>query len=331
VKKFVNDPRNFVPEMLEGIALANPDTLRYVPEYNLIMRADAPRDDKVSVIQGSGSGHEPAHVMVVGKGMLDAACPGDVFAAPPMDYVLETSKLLASPKGILHIINNYTGDRMAFEIGREMAEADGLTIGTLIVDDDVAVKDSTYTVGRRGVAGNFFVIKAVGAAAEQGAELDELLRIGNKVNAATRTMGMALTSCTPPAKGSPLFELGGDEMEMGVGIHGEPGRRREKLASANEIVDELLDAVVSDLPFNSGDNVALMINGLGGTPISELYLLYGHAYNELTKRGINVGRNYVGEYCTSLDMAGASLTLSRLDPEIDDLLGAPAEIAIRTF
>lgn len=331
MKKFVNDPKLFVAEMLQGLALANPDTLKYVPEYNLIMRADAPRDDKVSVIQGSGSGHEPAHVMVVGKGMLDAACPGDVFAAPPMDYVLETSKLLASAKGILHIINNYSGDRMAFEMGKEMAEADGLTIGTLVVDDDVAVKDSTYTVGRRGVAGNFFVIKAVGAAAEQGADLDELLRIGNKVNDVTRTMGMALTSCTPPAKGSPLFELGADEMEMGVGIHGEPGRRREKLASANEIVDELLEAVVSDLPFSSGDNVALMVNGLGGTPISELYLLYGRAHAELAKRGIHVRRNYVGEYCTSLDMAGCSITLSRLDDEIDDLLAAPAQIAIRTF
>ena len=331
VKKFVNDPRQFVPEMLKGIALANPDTLKYVPEFNLIMRTDAPRDDKVSIIQGSGSGHEPAHVMIVGKGMLDAACPGDVFAAPPMDYVLETSKLLNSPKGVLHIINNYTGDRMAFEMGQEMAEADGITIGTLLVDDDVAVKDSTYTVGRRGVAGNFFVIKAVGAASEQGADLDELLRIGNKVNSVTRTMGMALTSCTPPAKGSPLFELGDDEMEMGVGIHGEPGRRREKLASANEIVDELLEAVVTDLPFGTGDDVALMVNGLGGTPISELYLLYGYAHELLAQRGINVRRNYVGNYCTSLDMAGTSITLSRLDPEIEGLLAAPAEIAIRTF
>jgi dihydroxyacetone kinase-like protein len=245
--------------------------------------------------------------------------------------VLETSKLLNSAKGVLHIINNYTGDRMAFEMGQEMAEADGITIGTLLVDDDVAVKDSTYTVGRRGVAGNFFVIKAVGAASEQGAELDELLRIGNKVNSVTRTMGMALTSCTPPAKGSPLFELGDDEMEMGVGIHGEPGRRREKLASANEIVDELLEAVVTDLPFARGDDVALMINGLGGTPVSELYLLYGYAHELLAQRGINVRRNYVGNYCTSLDMAGTSITLSRLDDEIVELLAAPAEIAIRTF
>jgi dihydroxyacetone kinase-like protein len=317
--------------MLQGIALANPDTLKYIPEYNLIMRADAPHDNKVSIIQGSGSGHEPAHVMAVGQGMLDAACPGDVFAAPPMDYVYETTKLLNSPMGVLHIINNYTGDRMAFEMGTELAEADGITVGTLLVNDDVAVKDSTWTVGRRGVAGNFFVIKAVGAASEQGADLEELLRIGNKVNSVTRTMGMALTSCTPPAKGSPLFDLGEDEMEMGVGIHGEPGRSREKLASANAIVDELLEAVVTDLPFNSGDDVALMINGLGGTPISELYLLYGYAHEQLARRGINIRRNYVGEYCTSLDMAGASITLSRLDDEIAGLLAAPAEIAIRTF
>ena len=269
--------------------------------------------------------------MVVGKGMLDAACPGDVFAAPPSDYVYETTKLLASPKGVLHIINNYTGDRMSFDMGRELAEAEDIKIATIVVDDDVAVKDSTYTVGRRGVAGNFFVIKAVGAAAERGAELDDLVKLGERVNSVTRTMGMALTSCTPPAKGSPLFELGDDEMEMGVGIHGEPGRRREKLAAANAIIDELLDAVASDLPYKSGDDVALMINGLGGTPISELYLLYGYAHEQLARRGMNIRRNYVGEYCTSLDMAGASITLSRLDDEIAGLLAAPAEIAIRTF
>jgi dihydroxyacetone kinase-like protein len=231
--------------------------------------------------------------MVVGKGMLDAACP--------------------------------------FDMGRELAEAEGVTIKTVVVDDDVAVKDSTYTVGRRGVAGNFFVIKAVGAASEQGADLDELVRIGDKVNSVTRTMGMALTSCTPPAKGSPLFELGADEMEMGVGIHGEPGRRREKLADANTIIDELLEAVVTDLPYERGDNVALMINGLGGTPISELYILYGRAHEQLESRGITVGRNYVGEYCTSLDMAGVSLTLVKLDDELVSLFSAPAEIAIRTF
>src|SRR3954451_21089473 len=331
MKKFVNDPKNYVPEMLQGLALANPETLRYVPEYNLIMRTDAPRDDKVSIVQGSGSGHEPAHVMAVGKGMLDAACPGDVFAAPPMEYVYETTKLLASQKGVLLLVNNYTGDRMAFDMSQELSTADGLNVRTLIIEDDVSVKDSTYTVGRRGVAGNFFVMKAVGAASEQGADLDELVRIGQKVNSVTRTMGMALTACTPPAKGSPLFELGADEMEMGVGIHGEPGRRREKLASANEIVDELVEAVASDLPYERGDEVALMINGLGGTPISELYLLYGRAHDQLQRRGITVGRSYVGEYCTSLDMAGASVTLVRLDDEITAALAAPAEVAIRVF
>jgi len=331
VKKFVNDPKQFVPEMLTGLALANPDTLKYVPEYNLIMRADAPSADKVSIVQGSGSGHEPAHVMVVGKGMLDAACPGDVFAAPPMDYVLETTKLVASPKGVLLLVNNYTGDRMAFEMAQEMAEAEDIVVRSLFIDDDVSVQNSTYTVGRRGVAGNFFVMKAVGAAAEEGADLDEVVRIGEKVNSVTRTMGMALTACTPPAKGSPLFELGEDEIEMGVGIHGEPGRRRDTMKPANDIVDELLNAVVSDLPYESGDRVALMINGLGGTPISELYLLYGRAHQQLADRGITVGRSYVGEYCTSLDMAGASLTLVKLDEEIERLLAAPAEVAIRVF
>ncbi|KFF60739.1 dihydroxyacetone kinase [Cryobacterium sp. MLB-32] len=331
MKKFVNDPKQFVPEMLEGLALANPDTLKYVPEYNLIMRADGPDVNKVSIVQGSGSGHEPAHVMIVGKGMLDAACPGDIFAAPPLDYVYETTKLLASPKGVLLLVNNYTGDRMVFEMAQEMSSADGVQVKTLFINDDVSVEDSTYTIGRRGVAGNFFVIKAVAAAAERGADLDEVIRIGEKVNSVTRTMGVALTACTPPAKGSPLFELGEDEIEVGVGIHGEPGRRRTKMMSANEIVDELLTPIVSDLPFSDGDRVALMVNGLGGTPISELYLLYGQAHKRLAAQGISVGRSYVGEYCTSLDMAGASITLVRLDDEIESLLLDPAEVPIRVF
>jgi len=331
MRKFVNAPKEFVPEMLKGLALANPNTLRYVPEYNLILRKDAPRDDKVSIIQGSGSGHEPAHVMAVGRGMLDAACPGDVFSAPPVDYVTETTKLLRSKKGVLYLVNNYTGDRLAFEMAAELADAEGVKVKTLIIDDDVAVSDSTWTVGRRGVAGNFFVIKAVGAASEQGADLDRLLEIGKKVNSVTRTMGIALSSCIPPAKGSALISIAEDEMEVGIGIHGEPGRKRAKRGTANEIVSTLLDAVVPDLPYNKGDRVALMINGLGGTPISELYLLYGIAHDQLKKRGIEVARNYVGEYCTSLEMAGASLTLVRLDDEIEKLLAAPAEVPIRVF
>jgi dihydroxyacetone kinase-like protein len=331
MKKFVNDPKQFVPEMLKGIAAANPGTITYVPAYNLIMRSDAPNNNKVSIVQGSGSGHEPAHVMVVGPGMLDAACPGDVFAAPPSDYVYQTAKLLASDKGVLLLVNNYTGDRMAFEMAQELAEADGLKVTTLFIDDDVAVKDSTWTVGRRGVAGNFFVMKACGAKAEEGAELEEVVRVGELVNSVTRTMGIALTACTPPAKGAPLFDLGDDEMEVGVGIHGEPGRRRATIVPANEIVDILLDAIVPDLPFVSGDKVALMINGLGGTPISELYLLYGIAAEKLAAMGITATRSYVGEYCTSLEMAGASLTLVKLDDEIDALLAAPASIVNRIF
>ena len=331
MKKFVNDPKQFVPEMLEGIALANPDTIVYEPEYNLIRRADAPKDDKVSIVQGSGSGHEPAHVMIVGKGMLDAACPGDVFAAPPMDYVYETAKKLATPKGVLLLVNNYTGDRMAFDMGKEMAESEGVRTEILMINDDVAVKDSTYTIGRRGVAGNFFVIKAVGAASERGDEIEEVIRIGKKVNENTRTMGVGLTACTPPAKGSPLFDIGDDEMEVGVGIHGEPGRERRKITTSDEITDELLDAVVSDLPFSSGDRVALMVNGLGGTPVSELYIIYRRAHKQLADQGITVGRSYVNEYCTSLDMAGASITLVKLDDEIEELLNAPAEVPIRVF
>jgi dihydroxyacetone kinase-like protein len=248
-----------------------------------------------------------------------------------MDYVYETTKKLASPKGVLLLVNNYTGDRMAFDMGREMAESEGIKVEILTINDDVAVKDSTYTIGRRGVAGNFFVIKAVGAASEQGADLDEVIRIGRKVNDVTRTMGVALSACTPPAKGAPLFDLGEDEMEVGVGIHGEPGRERRQMTNADAIADELLEAIVTDLPYVSGDRVALMVNGLGGTPISELYILYRRAHQQLADRGITVGRSYVNEYCTSLDMAGASLTLVRLDDEIDALLGAPAEAAVRVF
>lgn len=331
MKKFVNDPKNFVSEMLRGIALANPDTLKLIPEYNLIMRIDIPKANKVSIMQGSGSGHEPAHVMVVGKGMLDAACPGNVFAAPPADFVYQTTKLVAGPMGVLHLLNNYTGDTLSFETGRELAEADGIEVRTVVINDDVAVKDSLYTIGRRGVAGNFFVIKAVGAASEQGASLEELQKLGNRVVEVTRTMGVALTGCTPPAKGTPIFTLAEDEMELGIGIHGEPGTRRAKIEPANKIVDELFDKVVHDIPYKSGNEVALMINGMGGTPISELYLLYGHANLLAEKFGLKVKRSYVGEYCTSLEMAGFSLTLVRLDPELEGLLAAPAETAVRIF
>lgn len=331
MKKFMNEPKEYVSDMLKGIALANAARVKYIPAYNLVMRADIPRADKVSVMSGCGSGHEPAHVMQVGKGMLDAACAGNVFAAPPADFVYQTTRLIASPKGVLHLLNNYTGDTMSFEIGREMAEADGIQVRTVVINDDVAVKDSLYTVGRRGVAGNFFVVKAVGAASEQGASLEELERLGTRVVSATRTMGMALTGCTPPAKGTPIFSLAEDEMEMGIGIHGEPGRKRVRLAPANAIVDELYEAVSTDLPYKAGDEVALMINGMGGTPISELYLLYGRAHELVESSGMKVKRSYIGEYCTSLEMAGFSLSLVKLDSELEDLLAAPAEAVVRIF
>jgi phosphoenolpyruvate---glycerone phosphotransferase subunit DhaK len=331
VKKFVNDPKQFVPEFLEGITLASGGTLKYEPKYNLIYRADMPKSDRVSIIQGSGSGHEPAHTMIVGPGMLDAACPGDVFAGPPVEFVTETSKLMDTPAGVLYIVYNYTGDRTAWEMAKELQEAEGQKIGYLLVNDDVAVKDSTWTVGRRGVAGNFFVIKAAAATADKGGSLEECVRVGEKVIANVRTMGIALSSCTPPVRGTPLFDIGDDEMEIGIGIHGEPGRQRAKLVPANEIVDILLDAIVPDLPFNSGDEVAVMVNGLGGTPISELYLLYGIAHKKLADKGINVFRSYVGEYCTSLEMAGAHISLLKVDDELKQALLAPAEIAYRVF
>ena len=330
MKKFVNDPNDFVKEMIEGIYLAGDGKLKWVPEYNILYRSDMPKD-KVLIMQGSGSGHEPAHIMCVGKGFLDAACPGNVFAAPPMDYVYECTKLLANDKGVLHLINNYQGDRMSWDMAKEMAEADGIKIGVVIIDDDVSVNNSTYTVGRRGVAGNFFIIKAVAAAAENGASLEELVSLGERVNSVTRSMGVALTSCTPPAKGAPIFDIGDDEMEVGVGIHGEPGRRREKIKTAKEIAEELFTAIYTDLPFAPGDRVAVMLNGLGGTPISELYLLYGEAAKLCAGKGLKIIKNYVGNYCTSLEMAGFSLTLVKLDDELIKLLDAPAEIPVHIF
>lgn len=330
MKKLMNNADDFVKEMIEGIYLANKDKYEYVPEINTLYRKDIPAG-KVTIMQGSGSGHEPAHIMCVGKGMLDAACPGAVFAAPPMNYVYECTKKIASEAGVLHIINNYQGDKMAWDMGREMAEMEGIKIGTVIVNDDVSVEDSLYTVGRRGVAGNFFVIKACGAAAEKGASLDELVALGEKVVSRVRSMGMALTGCTPPAKGTPIFELADDEIEMGIGIHGEPGRKRVSYRPVKEIVKEMFDAVAGDIPFKSGDRVALMINGMGGTPISELYIAYREAALLCEEAGFTIAKNYVGNYCTSLEMAGFSLTLLQLDDEIEELLNEPAEIAVRVF
>jgi len=329
MKKFVNDPAQFVPEFMKGIAMANPDLLAFTPEFQMIVRKSGPNNSKVSVIQGSGSGHEPAHVMAVGPGMLTGACQGAVFAAPAVDSCYETIKACASDAGVLILVNNYQGDRMAWDMATEMAVAEGINARQFWINDDVAVEDSTWTVGRRGVAGNFFVIKCCGAAAEAGQGLDAVEAIADKVNNNVRTMGIALTSCIPPAKGTPIFDLGDDEIEVGVGIHGEPGRRRDKIKPADALTEELFEAVASDIPFNSGDRIALMVNGLGGTPITELYVIYAKAHELAEAAGFTVVRNYVGEYCTSLEMAGASLTILRLDAELEALLDAPAETAAR--
>ncbi|WAT17625.1 dihydroxyacetone kinase subunit DhaK [Aurantiacibacter sp. MUD11] len=330
MKKFVNNPENFVPEFMAGVIAANPDLLEAMPEHQLIKRKNVDAS-KVAIVQGSGSGHEPAHVMAVGPGMLTAACQGPVFAAPPVDACYETIKSVATDAGVLVLVNNYQGDRMAWDMACEMAEAEGIKLKQFIINDDVAVQDSLYTVGRRGVAGNFFVMKACGALAETGADLDAVYAVAEKVNNNVRTMGLALTSCIPPAKGDPIFEIGDDEMEVGVGIHGEPGRERTKIKPADEITELLFEAVANDLPYNSGDRVALMINGLGGTPPAELYVLYNKAAQLCADRGLTIARNYVGEYCTAIEMAGCSLTLLKLDDELEKLLAAPAETACRIF
>ena len=331
MKKFVNNPDNFVPEFMAGVVAANAGLLEAMPEHQLVKRKDYPKADRVSIVQGSGSGHEPAHVCAVGPGMLSAACQGPVFAAPPVDACLETIKSVATDAGVLVLVNNYQGDRMAWDMACEMAEAEDIKVRQFIINDDVAVQDSLYTVGRRGVAGNFFVMKACGAAAAEGKSLEEVMAVAKKVNDNVRTMGVALTSCIPPAKGDPIFDIGDDEMEVGVGIHGEPGRERAKITSADEITKTLFDAVQSDLPFENGDRVALMVNGLGGTPPAELYVLYAKAHALATEKGLTVARNYVGEYCTSLEMAGASITMLKLDGELEAYLEAPAETATRIF
>ncbi|MCG8443656.1 MAG: dihydroxyacetone kinase subunit DhaK [Caulobacterales bacterium] len=331
MKKFMNDPADFVAEMLEGLALANPDTLEWTPDHNIIRVKGGPDPDRVALVQGSGSGHEPAHVMAVGPGMLDAAVPGNVFAAPSMDQCLACIKMMNGPKGVLYLVNNYQGDRMNWDMAQEMAEAEGIKVGKVVINDDVAVQDSSHTVGRRGVAGNFFVIKACGAASARGAELESLVALGEKVNANVRSLGVALSGCQPPAAPEPIFTLGDDEMEFGVGIHGEPGRARLPVKPADALMEDMFAAVADDLPFQAGDRVALMVNGLGGAPVSELYLLYRKAALLCEARGLTVARNYVGEYCTALEMNGCSLTLLKLDDELEDLLAAPAQVPIRVF
>ena len=286
-------------------------------------RVGAPAAGKVAIVSGGGSGHEPMHGGFVGKGMLDAACPGEVFTSPTPDQILAATKAVSGGKGVLHIVKNYTGDILNFEMAADLAKEDGIEVEAVITNDDVAVKDSLYTAGRRGVGVTVLAEKICGAAAEEGRSLHDVAELCRKVNANGRSMGMALTSCTVPAAGKPTFELGEDEMEIGIGIHGEPGRERRKLASADQVTETLATAIVDDLPFKQGDKVLAFVNGLGGTPLIELYIVYRALDRYLKGRGITIARNLIGPYITSLEMAGCSITLLKLDDELTKLWDAP--------
>jgi dihydroxyacetone kinase-like protein len=323
MKKLINSPDTVVKDGLAGFALAHPNliTVHYDPDF--IVRADAPIKGKVGVISGGGSGHEPMHGGFVGKGMLDAACPGAMFTSPVPDQVLAATKAVDGGAGVLHIVKNYTGDVMNFEMAAELAAAEGCEVSAVVTNDDVAVKDSLYTAGRRGVGVTVLLEKIVGAAAEAGANLAEVKRIAEKVNGQGRSMGMALTSCTVPHAGKPTFDLPEDEMEIGIGIHGEPGRRRVKIASAAEIAEMLATPILEDLPFKGGDSVLAFVNGMGGTPLLELYIVYSELAKILKGQNIMIARNLVGSYITSLEMAGCSITLVKLDDELTKLWDAP--------
>jgi dihydroxyacetone kinase-like protein len=326
MKKLINQPDNVVDEALAGMARAHADLIR-VESPNIVVRKDAPRQGKVGVISGGGSGHEPMHGGFVGRGMLDAACPGAVFTSPVPDQMLAATQAVDGGAGVLHIVKNYTGDIMNFELAAELARAEGIDVEAVVIADDVAVKDSLYTAGRRGVAGTVLVEKIAGAAAERGDSLDQVAEIAERVNANARSMGMALTPCTVPHAGEPSFTLAEDEVEIGIGIHGEPGRERIKIESADSLVDRLITPVIEDLPFSSGDRVLLFVNGMGGTPQVELYLAYRRAAEVLEERGIRIERSLVGNYITSLEMQGFSITMLKLDDEMIELWDAPVHTA----
>jgi len=330
MKKLINDPKAVVSEALQGLAAAHSDlvTVHMDPDY--IVRAGGPRSGKVGLVSGGGSGHEPLHGGFVGEGMLDAAVPGPVFTSPTPDPIVAATLAVDGGAGVLHIVKNYTGDVLNFETAAELAEAEGATVRSVIVDDDVAVRDSLYTAGRRGVAGTVLVEKIAGAAAERGDDLDAVAAIAARVNAQARSMGVALTPSTVPHAGEPSFTLADDEVEIGIGIHGEPGRERIPLEPADGIVDRLLTPILEDLPFESGDRVLLFVNGMGGTPQIELYIAFRRAAQVLGERGIEVARSLVGNYVTSLEMQGVSITLLRLDDEFIELWDAPVNtIALR--
>jgi len=323
MKKLINNPENVVYEALQGISLAHPDLVRVHFDPNYIVRVDAPVKGKVALLSGGGSGHEPMHGGFVGRGMLDAACPGAVFTSPTPDQMLGATKAVDGGKGVLYIVKNYTGDVMNFEMAAELAGIEGIQVESVTIDDDVAVKDSLYTAGRRGVGSTVLAEKLCGAAAEEGRSLSQVAEVCRKVRENGRSMGMALTSCTVPHAGRPTFDLPEDEMEIGIGIHGEPGRIRMKLQPADEIVTMLSEPVIADLPFHSGDEVLLFVNSMGGTPLIELYLAYRKAHEIAMQHGLKVVRSLVGPYITSLEMAGMSITLLKLDEDLIKLWDAP--------
>lgn len=325
MKKLINKPEDVVVEELQGIAYAHGDLVKVHYNPNFIVRVDAPVNGKVGVISGGGSGHEPMHGGFVGMGMLDAACPGAVFTSPTPDQMLEATKAVNGGAGVLHIVKNYTGDIMNFEMAAELGRSEGIEVEAVVTNDDVAVQDSLYTAGRRGVGITVIAEKISGAAAEQKRSLKDVADICRKVNAQGRSMGMALTSCIVPHAGKPTFDLPEDEMEIGIGIHGEPGRKRMKLKSADEITEMLMEPIVGDLPFKSGDNVLLFVNGMGGTPLIELYVIYRKAYQIAEKHGLKVVRNLVGSYITSLEMAGTSITMLKVDDDLVKLWDAPVK------
>ena len=326
MKKLINAPDAVVDEALAGMLAAHGDLLKVI-DPNVIVRADAPRQGKVGVISGGGSGHEPMHGGFVGMGMLDAACPGAVFTSPVPDQMLAATKAVDGGAGVLHIVKNYTGDIMNFELAAELAQAEGIEVTSVVIADDVAVQDSLYTAGRRGVGGTVLAEKIVGAAAEEGQDLAAVTALCQRVQDNVRSMGMALTSCTVPAAGKPTFEIGDDEMEIGIGIHGEPGRERHKLASADEITEALMNPILDDGGYGSGDRVLAFVNGMGGTPLLELYVVYNKVAAMCRDRGVTIERNLIGSYITSLEMAGASITLLKLDDEMVRLWDAPVRTA----
>ncbi|WP_426765180.1 dihydroxyacetone kinase subunit DhaK [Pseudarthrobacter sp. 1G09] len=327
MKKLINDPKSVVAESVQGFGLAHADLVTITEDPMYITRKDAPVNGKVGLVSGGGSGHEPLHAGYVGKGMLDAAVPGAVFTSPTPDQILPATLAVNSGAGVVHIVKNYTGDVLNFETAAELAEAEGVSIRTVLVNDDVAVEDSLYTAGRRGVGGTVLVEKIAGAAAERGDDLDGVASIGERVNANVRTMGVALSACTVPHAGQPSFDLADDEIEIGIGIHGEPGRHRIPLENADGITDRLLEPVLADLNIGSGDKVLLFVNGMGGTPQSELYIVYRRAVQVLKDKGASVERSLVGNYITALEMQGCSISVLRLDDELTELWDAPVHTA----